>query len=338
MTTNTKTTTYDELLARQQAMEAEIFGTPEKPETANPLAADDYTREFNDFLHGEKPTNALSAGRDGSGGYLVPDSLEQQLVKGLEAANVLRQISRVIKIDHDRKIPVLQAKGEAEWIDENTPVPDSDDTFGQIPLGAHKMVSSTKVSEELLEDAGFDLEKHIINSFAERFGDLEEQAFIDGTGSGMPLGLLNTAPVGAVTETAGEVTMDDMVDLLHSVPKQYREKAHWLLSEDLERKLRKIRSFNGRPAFEKALDGSGYDRLLGYPVLICKAMPSAAAGAKPALFGDFSYFWIADRGHPSFKRLEELYSATGQVGFRAAKRVDAKLTLPDAVKALQIKE
>ena len=48
-------------------------------------------------------------------------------------------------------------------------------------------------------------------------------------------------------------------------------------------------------------------------------------------FGDFNYYWVADREARSFKRLNELYAATGQVGFLASQRVDGKLVLPEAV-------
>ena len=51
-------------------------------------------------------------------------------------------------------------------------------------------------------------------------------------------------------------------------------------------------------------------------------------------FGDFSYYWIADRQGRSFKRLNELYAANGQVGFLASQRVDGKMILPEAVKVL----
>ena len=59
-----------------------------------------------------------------------------------------------------------------------------------------------------------------------------------------------------------------------------------------------------------------------------------AADAKTVAFGDFSYYWIADRQGRSFKRLNELYAATGQVGFLASQRVDGKLILPEAIKVL----
>ena len=66
-------------------------------------------------------------------------------------------------------------------------------------------------------------------------------------------------------------------------------------------------------------------------------MPTIAAGAKSIAFGDFKYYWIADRQGRSFKRLNELYAQTGQVGFMGSQRVDGKLILPEAIKVLQQK-
>ena len=59
--------------------------------------------------------------------------------------------------------------------------------------------------------------------------------------------------------------------------------------------------------------------------------------AKTIVFGDFSYYWVADRQGRVFKRLNELYAVTGQVGFVATQRVDGKLILPEAIKVLQQK-
>lgn len=66
-------------------------------------------------------------------------------------------------------------------------------------------------------------------------------------------------------------------------------------------------------------------------------MPEIAAGAKSIAFGDFSYYWIADRQGRSFKRLGELFAPTGQVGFLGSQRVDGRLVLGEAVKVLQHK-
>ena len=60
-------------------------------------------------------------------------------------------------------------------------------------------------------------------------------------------------------------------------------------------------------------------------------MPSIAAGAKSIIFGDFNYYWIADRQGRTFKRLNELFATTGQVGFLASQRVDGRQRLAGVV-------
>ncbi|MDP2842802.1 MAG: phage major capsid protein, partial [Acetobacterium sp.] len=76
---------------------------------------------------------------------------------------------------------------------------------------------------------------------------------------------------------------------------------------------------------------------LNRPVKTSAYVPNIAAGAKTIAFGDFSYYWVADRQGRSFKRLNELYATTGQVGFMATQRVDGKLILPEAIKTLKQK-
>ena len=76
------------------------------------------------------------------------------------------------------------------------------------------------------------------------------------------------------------------------------------------------------------------DMLYGRPVYTSPSMPALAASAKSIVFGDFNYYWIADRGIRTFSRLNELYAVTGQVGFLGAERVDGKLILSEALKCL----
>ena len=62
--------------------------------------------------------------------------------------------------------------------------------------------------------------------------------------------------------------------------------------------------------------------------------PANDAGKKVLLFGDFSYYWVADRTNRSMKRLDELYAVNDQVGFLGTQRVDGKLILPEAMQYL----
>lgn len=101
--------------------------------------------------------------------------------------------------------------------------------------------------------------------------------------------------------------------------------------------LRKLKDNNGQYLWQPSLTAGAPDTLLNRPVYTSAFMPALAAGAKSILFGDLSYYWVADRQGRSFRRLGELYAPTGQVGFLATQRVDGKLILPEAVKVMQMK-
>jgi HK97 family phage major capsid protein len=95
--------------------------------------------------------------------------------------------------------------------------------------------------------------------------------------------------------------------------------------------IRKKKDTTGRYVWEPGLQPGMPDMLLGKPVYISDAMPTVATTAKSVLFGDFSYYTIAERSLRTLVRLNELYAANGQVGFRSVERLDGKLTLAEAV-------
>ena len=194
-----------------------------------------------------------------------------------------------------------------------------------------------KVSEELLNDSVFDLESYIAKEFARRIGAKEEEAFFTGDGSGKPLGVLAAtggAETGVTAASSTAITADELMDLFYSLKSPYRKKAVWVLNDSTIKAVRKLKDSTGQYLWQPSLAAGTPDTLLGRPVKTSAYMPVIAAGAKTIVFGDFSYYWIADRQGRSFKRLNELYAANGQVGFLGSQRVDGKLVLSEAVKVL----
>lgn len=344
-----------ERLERQEALDAELNRPVNKPLTAKPggradmdgedktgRASDDYRKNFWNAMRSKAPmpnvTNALQIGTDSEGGYLVPDEYERTLVEALEEENVFRQMAKVIQTSSgDRKIPVVASKGTASWIDEEGAFPESDDSFGQVSIGAYKLGTMIKVSEELLNDSVFDLQSYISREFARRIGAKEEEAFFTGNGTGKPLGILAAtggAETGVTAASATAVTADELIDLFYSLKSPYRKKSVWVLNDSTIKSIRKLKDTNGQYLWQPSLVAGTPDTILGRPVKTSAYMPAIAAGAKSIAFGDFSYYWIADRQGRSFKRLNELFAATGQVGFLASQRVDGRLILAEAVKVL----
>ena len=197
-----------------------------------------------------------------------------------------------------------------------------------------------KVSEELLNDSVFDLQSYISREFARRIGAKEEEAFFTGDGKGKPLGVLAAtggAETGVTAASATAVTADELMDLYYSLKSPYRKKSVWVLNDSTIKAIRKLKDNNGQYLWQPSLVAGTPDTILGRPVKTSAFMPTAAAGAKTIAFGDFKYYWIADRQGRTFKKLSELYAANGQVGFMGTQRVDGKLILPEAIKVLQQK-
>ena len=343
-------------LERQEALDAELNRPVNKPLTGKPMngkleddgerktgrASDEYKKNFWNAMRSKAPlpnvTNALQIGTDSEGGYLVPDEFENTLVEALEEENIFRQMAKIIQTSSgDRKIPVVATKGTASWMDEEGAYPESDDSFGQVSIGAYKLGTMIKVSEELLNDSVFDLQSYITREFARRIGSREEEAFFTGNGTGKPLGILAAtggAETGITAASATAVTADELIDLYYSLRSPYRRNAVWTLNDSTVKAIRKLKDGNGQYLWQPGITAGAPDMILGRPVRTSTYMPEIAAGAKTIAFGDFSYYWIADRQGRSFKRLNELFAATGQVGFLASQRVDGKLVLPEAVKVL----
>ncbi|PID82088.1 MAG: phage major capsid protein, partial [Clostridiales bacterium] len=182
------------------------------------------------------------------------------------------------------------------------------------------------------------IESYISKEFARRIGTREEEAFFIGDGNGKPLGILaNTggADVGVTAKSATAITADELIDLFYSLRAPYRKTAVWILNDATVKEVRKLKDNNGQYLWQASIASGTPDTILGRPVYTSSYMPVIGASKKTIAFGDFNYYWIADRQGRSFKKLNELYAPTGQVGFLGSERVDGKLILSEAIKVLK---
>ena len=326
---------------------------PKKPVKAT--ATEEYNKHFWDAMRG-KFTNdtatGLSVGTDEKGGYTVPDEFERQLIQALEENNIFRTLAHTIRTNSGtRTIPIASEYGSAAWIEEGTAIPESDMTFTVQTLSAYKMGSMIRVSNELLHDSAFDIAGYIAQRLGRRFGNCEEDAFINGSGvsndpsdhASQPTGILTSISNAAVTtDDASTITFDDVYKLFYGLKGPYRQKAKFLCNETVLLQLMLLKDGNGRYLWKPSLDIGKPDTILGHEIYTSTYMPAITntpaedAGKKVLLFGDFSYYWIADRTNRSMKRLDELYAVNDQVGFLGTQRVDGKLILPEAMQVLKL--
>jgi len=323
-----------------------VKGMPmaKKAENVAPTATEEYAGAFWNMIRnrGDQMAvrNALSVGEDTEGGFTVPDEFERKLIQALEENNIFRQLATVIRTNSGtRKIPIANDTMEAQWIDEGEEIPETNTKFGQTTLSAYKLGTMIKISNELLHDSAFDLASYIAQRFGVCMGNAEERAFFTGDGDKKPLGILadvGGAELGVTAEEEEIVTFDEIFDLYYSLKSPYRRTAQFVCNETLLLQLMKLKDKNDNYIWKPSLDIAKPDTILGRPICTSSFMPGIAAGEKVLLFGDLKNYWVADRQNRTFRRLNELYARTDQVGFLTTQRVDGRLILPESVKVLKM--
>ena len=273
-------------------------------------------------------------GTGATGGVLAPTQLEKALLDYNRDFNIMRKLASVRSSGSDVDIPYTTTHPTAYHVAEGAEFTASTQAWDKVSLKAYKAGALTVVTHEAMQDMFLNMEDWIREEFGMAFADLEENDFVNGTGSGQPTGFLATASSALTTASASAVTADELLDLAYAVDRKYRERGAFVMSDTAVKLVRKLKLGNGDYLWQPGLQAGQPDRLLGYEVHTCTKMPAVAASAKPVAFGDFKRYRILDRRGLYIQRLNELYATSGQVGFLAYRRYDGKLLDSAAVKVL----
>lgn len=340
-------TTEIERLARQQAIDDKLAQATSKPITMQPNAQmeterakpfrerTEYKNAMVDALRTNfrKISDVLQEGVDADGGYLVPVEYDNRLIEVLKEENIMRGLATRITTSGEHKINIAATTPAALWVEEGGALTFGDATFDQKFVDSHKLHVAIKVTEELLYDSAFDLEKYIITQFGKALANAEEDAFLNGDGKGKPYGIFDAATGGESAGTlSADIKADDIFDLIYKLKRPYRKGASFIMNDKTIAQIRKLKDNNGQFLWQPSLVAGEPDQIAGYTV-----RTSAYAPENAIAFGDYSYYNIADRGARSFKTLNELFAGNGMVGFVAKERVDGLLLLPEAIQIMNLK-
>lgn len=336
-----------ERLARQQAIDDKLAQATSTPITMQPNAQMEtesakpfrertaYKNAMVDALRTNfrKVSDVLQEGVDADGGYLVPVEYDKRLIQVLEEENIMRALATKITTSGEHKINIAATTPAALWVEEGGALTFGDATFDQKFVDSHKLHVAIKVTEELLYDSAFDLEKYILTQFGKALANAEEDAFLNGDGKGKPYGVFDATTGGTKAgNLAADIKADDIFDLIYKLKRPYRKGASFIMNDKTIAQIRKLKDNNGQYLWQPSLVAGEPDQIAGY-----KVRTSAYAPENAISFGDYSYYNIADRGARSFKTLNELFAGNGMVGFVAKERVDGLLLLPEAVQILNLK-
>lgn len=306
---------------------------------------------------------AMSEGTNADGGFLPATEFYNQLIKKRFLTNGMRQVANVMPLGTFKTDIVLESTfATASYESEATAKTESSGQFSNVVLQPFTMRVFSRVSNELLADAptrgpGFSIESILADQFGRVMGEREEEAFVSGTGSGQPSGILSYTGAfggGAITKvttaTNNVIVAQDLLNVVYSLPRQYRQNAKWVMTDTMFSKIRALLQgisstqtgyvpFGWSMGDGRLQDGEP-DRLLGYPV-VCVAkgpdFPALNTARVMAAFGDFSYYHVGDREAISIKVARETFLQNNQTGFFAFARHDGKVSQLEAFRHLEIK-
>lgn len=313
-----------------------------KVETGN--AEERAAKAFETFVRSgnRDELRAQSVGTAADGGYLVPQTWASDIITGLKAYGPMNDSSVVSYLNTagggQINLPSLDdTANKGRKIAENTQVNSVNLTFGTKALNAYKYTTDVVlVSAELLQDASYNVQAVIAAAMAERMGRIVNEVMTIGDGSDDPNGIAVAAANGKTAALATAFTADELIDLQHSVDPAYRANASFMFADSTLAVIRKLKDAEGRYIWQPGLAVGAAATILGQAFHINQDMAAVAASAKAVLYGDFSKYTVRQVKGFEFKRLNERYADSDQVGFIGFARYDGDLLDARAVKALTL--
>jgi len=301
-------------------------------------------KDFSEYLHKGAlmgpEMKTLNLGDATLGGYLAPDEFLARVIEKLTEISPVRQLAWVQPTSATiLEIPKETGQFDGAWVAElGERTETTGQTFGLEKIPIHECYALIKVSRQLVEDNRVNLDDLLIDRFARRLNKLEGAGFISGNGFTRPEGILQNTNVGfVVSGDANLITADGLVDLVYSLPSDYRKNAAWLMNRTTIAEARKLKDDYGRYLWERSFAEKTPETLLGYPIHEAVDMPDIAAGSYPIAFGDFKQaYCIADRVDIQVQVLREKYIEFGLLGYMGRKRVGGQVVLAEAIKKQKI--
>lgn len=293
----------------------------------------------------------LSVGSEADGGFIVHPEMDEQLHTSLKAESPIRSIASVMTISTAvYKRPFSISGPGTGWVAETAERPaTSTPQIAELSFPAMELYAMPVTTKQLLDDAIIDVESWLVQELADAFSAQETEAFISGSGSASPRGILSypqqvssTPAFGSVgtslTGTAGGFDAkngaDSLIELVHALPARYRKNGGFLMNRMTLSAVRRLKTGDGSYLFQTSIADGFRMSLMGFPITECDEMPVISAGSNSIAFGDFRRaYLIVDR--QGVQILRDPYSAKPYILFYATKRVGGGISDFNALRLLK---
>lgn len=288
---------------------------------------------------------ALQADLDTKGGFLVtPEQFIAKLIMKMDNLVFMRQKATIIRVPSAESLGVaaLDAdpidptwKGEISEADEDNTM-----AFDKRNLFPHPLKELLKVSEKLLRVAVLPIDTLVKDRLAYKFSVVEENTFLNGSGSNQPLGLFTDSGMGissastynvSAGNTSSAVRADGLINAKYNLKAQYQARAEWIFHRDVIKQIRKLKTGEGEYLWRAGIATDRPDTILDRPFHMSEYAPNTFSASKyVGIIGDFTFYWIVDALDIRIQVIMEKYITTGQIGYLAQKETDGMPVLAEA--------
>jgi HK97 family phage major capsid protein len=295
----------------------------------------------------KRAATGLSEGIGADGGFLVQTDYSTDLLRAAFDTGKLAKLCRKYRISGNSnsiKIPGVDETSRAStrwggilhyWADEAAEKTKSKPKFRRIELNLNKMIGLCYATDELLQDAGA-LETYVRQGFAEEFGFALDDAIINGTGAGRPLGILSAGSTISVSKETGQAANT----IVHeNLTKMYSrvlnpENAVWLINQNCLPELFNLYlaiGTGGSALFTMDAHDAPRMRLMGLPVIICEQCQTLGTTGDIWLANFKDGYVVADKGGTQVDKSIHCRFIYDESVFRFVYRVDAQPILASAI-------
>ncbi|MDD3983852.1 MAG: phage major capsid protein [Candidatus Paceibacterota bacterium] len=326
------------LSGEERRLLKEVVFTPESIKAALKQGIDDF----------RVLKSTMVEASDTLGGYVVPIDFQARVIERLPGLTQIRP--RATKEQTSRDVferPVSTGGGSQypnnvtiTWVDE-TPTAGTaatNLTYGMESIPIHTAMAETFLSRNMLEDAAYNVEEHLVRSFSVASAIDEDNLFLTGDGNGRPEGILPSSTnalslsYGYNPTSTTAIEWDGLVKTRWTLDAQYRQNAVWIGEKATYEAIDKLKDGEGQYLWRAQYGNNSSatpNPLMGFATLEQEGMPSIATNAYPLIFGDIAGYTIVDRVGMSVERyLDSATARINQVVFVMRRRLGGQVTEP----------
>ncbi len=222
---------------------------------------------------------------------------------------------------NDTANTLVTMTGEATLVSEVDPL------FSGVVMSTDTIGTMVKVSVQELEDSAFDLNTWIKQQFGIRYYRGLEKTITLGNGSNVASVVTTATAAPAAASNLGPV-YDDFTATYSALDPAYEGNASWVFNSTTRANLLGQKDNYGRPLWTPNPTSGVLDHILGRPIVLNQALPSAFNNTSTTvpvtgiLYGDFEQGYLLRTDGPlSIRRFDELFMASLEVGFLAYSRI-----------------